>query len=304
MNKLKDYKIIKSPLLKEWDEQSFERIQKHIKSMLKTNFNHRIIIEHGFEEKTIDYINENYLEDVFGLPYTSSGDFAAIWNTNTQTVTKFGERLLFRGVAISESHQVVILFENKKEEFFYFYDYEFWQYQEDERIKTKAKEWGDFVKNANIIKNQALKVLKNYYSKPYGEKTADKIRQELKDFANNFNCQAWIDSSKYGQGLEISKNGMRQKFYFDFLNDENKIKEPTTHNGGEVKDIEEVDSLKEFIEAEKMIEKMQKTAKELLEQVEKFKNHSYKANFYPKETQSTYSINLESIAKGHITWEG
>ena len=42
---------------------------------------------------------------VFGLPYTSSGDFAGIWNTNAsaKATTKTGESAYFKGVAIERT---------------------------------------------------------------------------------------------------------------------------------------------------------------------------------------------------------
>lgn len=42
---------------------------------------------------------------VFGLPYTSSGDYAGIWNTNAsaKATTKTGEKAYFKGVAIERT---------------------------------------------------------------------------------------------------------------------------------------------------------------------------------------------------------
>lgn len=52
--------------------------------------------------------NVGSVSDVFGLPYTSSGDFAAIWNTNAaarlkRTGKSAGDGLFFRGVAIEKA---------------------------------------------------------------------------------------------------------------------------------------------------------------------------------------------------------
>lgn len=46
--------------------------------------------------------------DTFGLPYTSSGAYAAIWNTNTEARTKSGLR--FEGVAINAAGDPVGIF--------------------------------------------------------------------------------------------------------------------------------------------------------------------------------------------------
>lgn len=303
---LKQYKTIKTNLLKEWSGQDFERINKNIFYMLKMNFNHNIIIEHGHEEKTTDYTSAHRFGEVFGLPYTSSGDFAAVWNTNTQTVARYGARLYFRGVAVSEDFKTVILFEDKKQQYYYFYDYEFLAYQEQERRRQKAKEWGELVKNANIIKNKCIEILKPYEGKPYGEKTAQKIGEELRGVAVGLGCSsAWLDSSKCGQGLKVyGKNNKEQRFYFNFLNNENKITTPTDHKGEAVADVEEFDTVAEFEKAGEFVDKMKKKAGELLKLIEGFKEHARRANYYPKEIQNTYAADLESLARGRITWEG
>lgn len=50
------------------------------------------------------------VEDIFGLPYTSSSDFAAIWNTNVECHYVLNPALKFEGVAVSESRHIVAYF--------------------------------------------------------------------------------------------------------------------------------------------------------------------------------------------------
>lgn len=51
---------------------------------------------------------ERNAEQTFGLPYTSSGAFAAIWNCNAEAMkTQDGARLFFEGVAIDEAENAV-----------------------------------------------------------------------------------------------------------------------------------------------------------------------------------------------------
>ena len=53
---------------------------------------------------------ESSAEKTFGLPYTSSGDFAAVWNCNAEAMkTQDGARLYFEGVAIDEAENAVII---------------------------------------------------------------------------------------------------------------------------------------------------------------------------------------------------
>lgn len=305
-NTLKQYQTIKSPLLKEWDGESFERINKHINYMLFANFRDFINIEHGHTEGGLYYSRQEQMADIFGLPYTSSGDFAGVWNTNTQTVTKYGKRLYFRGVAISENKETVIIFNDEKENYFYFYEYEFIHYQEHEQRRERAKSWGEFVKASNTLKNKCIEILKPYTGKPYGEKTAQKIGDQLREIAGGLGLRsAWLDSGRYGQGLKTySNNNQEKRYYFNFLDESNKITEPREHNGEPPKDAEECDTLAEFDKAGELVEKMKKKAGELLAMVEEFKKHASRANFYPKQTKDTYKLDLENLSRGRIDWEG
>lgn len=53
---------------------------------------------------------ESSAEKAFGLPYTSSGDFAAVWNCNAEAMkTQDGARLFFEGVAIDEAENAVLI---------------------------------------------------------------------------------------------------------------------------------------------------------------------------------------------------
>lgn len=305
-NTLKQYEEIKSPLLKEWDGELFERITKHIYYMLEANLRHNVVIEHGHNEKHLIYNYKEQMGDIFGLPYTSGGDFAAVWNTNTQTVAKHGKRLYFRGVAVAEDKQTVLIFHDEKENYFYFYDYDFIRYQEEEQRRERARYWGEFCKASNTIKNKCIEILGRYTGKAYGEKTKQKIYDELREAAELAGgCRAWLDAGQYGQGLEVTgKNNTKQKYYFEFLDTSNKITTPADRFGQSVADVAELDTLKEYEKAGALVDKMKKKARELLQIVEEFKKHSYAANYTPKETQNIFKLDVENLAKGRITWEG
>lgn len=309
MIKLKDFETIKSPLLKEWgdNEKEFESITKHLYYILKTNINHNLVYEAGESVAPYDseyFLSAEKLENVFGLPYTSSGDFAAIWNTNTQARAKYGAPLYFRGVAYTENREGVLIFDqdqkNTVEKTFYFYEYEFLQYQEQEKKKQAAKDWNEFLKASNKIKNKALEILKQYEGKPYGEKTRDKIHDELRSFAQTLGASAWLSGGEYCQGLEIKKNTLEKKFYFTFIDDEHKIQQPTTHNGESVKDLETFDAVKEFEKAHTIAEKMKSKAQELLKLITEYNTHADRINQRPKATESTYSADLERISRGDL----
>ena len=89
-------------LLAEWDGGGHAMFEPFQKVATKAAQTVRRLVEfvHGK--------NGGSVSDVFGLPYTSSGDFAAIWNTNTaarlrRTGKSADDGLFFRGVAIEKA---------------------------------------------------------------------------------------------------------------------------------------------------------------------------------------------------------
>lgn len=91
----------KSGLLTNWDGgyMTFEPLQK-VATKAAQAVRGLVEFVHGD--------NVGSVSDVFGLPYTSSGDFSAIWNTNAaarlkRTGKSAGDGLFFRGVAIEKA---------------------------------------------------------------------------------------------------------------------------------------------------------------------------------------------------------
>lgn len=58
----------------------------------------------------LDHGSGHTVEEIYGLPYTSTSDFAAIWNTNASAHYKGSPNLHFDGVAITETGYVVAVF--------------------------------------------------------------------------------------------------------------------------------------------------------------------------------------------------
>ena len=50
------------------------------------------------------------VEEIFGLPYTSSSDFAAIWNTNATAHYRNNPEMVFDGVAVTDKGIMVAVF--------------------------------------------------------------------------------------------------------------------------------------------------------------------------------------------------
>lgn len=55
----------------------------------------------------------NTLEDTFGFPYTSSSDYAAIWNCQAEAVYKWETEWRFEALAVSENNEAIAVFEHE-----------------------------------------------------------------------------------------------------------------------------------------------------------------------------------------------
>lgn len=53
------------------------------------------------------------LEDIFGLPYTSSGEYAAIWNCQGEAVYKWSDEWKFECLTVSEKNDAIAIFEHE-----------------------------------------------------------------------------------------------------------------------------------------------------------------------------------------------
>lgn len=89
-------------LLKSWGYGAeFEKREK-IATKASAGLIYKLQFIHGRRESSA--------EKTFGLPYTSSGDFAAVWNCNAEAMkTQDGARLFFEGVAIDEAENAVLI---------------------------------------------------------------------------------------------------------------------------------------------------------------------------------------------------
>ena len=63
----------------------------------------------------ITYGNGKTDEEIFGFPYTSSSDYAAIWNCQAEAVYKWSEEWRFECLAVSENNDAVAVFEHEDE---------------------------------------------------------------------------------------------------------------------------------------------------------------------------------------------
>lgn len=66
-----------------------------------------LTITHGKREKAIS--------DTYGFPYTSSGNFAGIWNTNVEARLRKESEWKFDGLVLTEEWQMIAIFTNDEE---------------------------------------------------------------------------------------------------------------------------------------------------------------------------------------------
>lgn len=88
---------------KEFDNKEIEKII-HLFARWERN---NLVITHG--------LREHIISDTYGLPYTSSGNCAGIWNTNVESVLKSDRQWKFDGLVLSESNEVIAIFTNNEE---------------------------------------------------------------------------------------------------------------------------------------------------------------------------------------------
>lgn len=94
--------------LKDWytDNHGDER-EKRVKEVFSKWYKRNLVIVRG-EGRTV--------EDIFGLPYTSSSDFAALWNCQAKAYYKDDERFFFEYIAITEDFDIIVGLQTENEE--------------------------------------------------------------------------------------------------------------------------------------------------------------------------------------------
>ena len=105
--------------IKEWTD--YENQYKIAVSAVKW-LDKSLRIVHGKRERNVEL--------TYGLPYTSSGEYAAIWNTNVDARSNDDLALQFKGVALDKDNNPVIIW--------YMTDCDSWKY---ETMKNFTMKW-------------------------------------------------------------------------------------------------------------------------------------------------------------------
>lgn len=88
---------------KEWTEKELEAVIKVFSAWERKN----LVITYGRRERNTEY--------TYGLPYTSSSDFAMISNTNVKAVLRDDPSCTFDWITLTESNEVVAVFTDENE---------------------------------------------------------------------------------------------------------------------------------------------------------------------------------------------
>ena len=88
-------------------DHDVEKTIKEAENVFSRWYKANIIIKHGYGKN---------VEEIFGFPYTSSSEWAGIWNCNAVATLKADSDWSFKGLLISEEHEVIALFHNNESE--------------------------------------------------------------------------------------------------------------------------------------------------------------------------------------------
>ena len=107
--------------IKEWTD--YENQYKIAVATMKW-LDKRLRIVHGKRERNVEL--------TYGLPYTSSGEYAAIWNTNVDARSNDDLALQFKGMALDKDNNPVIIW--------YMTDCDGWKYETIKNFNELRKE--------------------------------------------------------------------------------------------------------------------------------------------------------------------
>ena len=228
--KLNDFKTLKTNLLKKWEDgKKFELYTLKCINAIKVNLSKTVEYTAGTKpdqyDRSLNFKPVEFIEDVFGLPYTDTSNFAALWNTNTQAEAKHIKiKLYFRAVAINEDIESVLIFQDEQEQNYYFTGYDFLYFIEEQAKNERVEQIAEFTKDANKAVKKVIEVLKQYTGKPYGPKTSEKIYIEIHEKTKDFNFnQIYFTNNNIHINKYITGGRVEHNYYFDAINKNNKI---------------------------------------------------------------------------------
>lgn len=272
-------------LLPAWTEDvmglPFEKVKQKVFMEIAYYFGKSFIFESGRHPRFDIDFREWEVDDLFGLPYTSSSDFAALWNTNTQARirAKNAPHLYFKGVAAAAKESAmrmfkkfdfIFIFVDKEDAYYYFSGAEFADVERKFQRLDRAASLAQFAQDVNETLPKVEKVLTKYNGKKLGEKTRDKIRGELSEIGNNAAQKLNIWLNYYSGAIEFSTlyNGINKSVYMNFYDNKNNIM--NFSDDAKIKPFPEFDPVEALCRLNAQAAKVKEAAAALLPVIEEY----------------------------------
>ena len=291
-------------LLKAWEEVDAAK-KTAFGTMARYFGNACFSFEAGKTPSGGKYFTEWEVEDLFGFPYTSTGEFAAIWNTNTQAKLNinFIPSLYFKAIAAAarpsavrkfKKFDFIFIFSDCDGQFYYFSEMELLSILENLKRLNRAANLAEFVQNINECMPKVENVLTKYNGKKLGEKTREKIREELRDIGAEPSCRLSIYFNYYASQIEFltSYNQYKRYIYINYYDEKtNTIK---FENGARLSRFEEFDPVAALSRLDTQAAKVKEAAAALLPVIEEYNDA---AKLLDVEKISQYGADLYTLGK-------
>lgn len=291
-------------LLEEWEE--VDAAKKTAFRIIAQYFgNCSFSFEAGKKPSGGKYFAEWEVEDLFGFPYTSSGEFAAIWNTNTQARLNINciPSLYFKAIAAAarssavrkfKKFDFIFIFSDCDGQFYYFSEIEILSILENLKRLDRAARLAEFVQNINECMPKVENVLTKYNGKKLGEKTRDKIREELRDIGAESSCRLSIYFNYYASQIEFSTSYNQYKRYIYINYYDEKTNTIKFENGARLDRFEEFDPVEALNRLAAQAAKVKEAAAALLPVIEEYNDA---AKILDVEKISQYGADLYTLGK-------
>lgn len=289
-------------LLSEWED--VDAAKKSAFRIIARYFGNACFsFEAGKKPSGGQYFTEWEVDGLFGFPYTSSGEFAAIWNTNTQARLNINciPSLYFKAIAAAacsstvrkfKKFDFIFIFSDRDDNFYYFSDIELLSILENLKRLNRAANLAEFVQNINECMPKVENVLTKYNGKKLGEKTRDKIREELRDIGAQ-RLRIWFDY--YASNISFVTtpfNEFSKNMYFNYYDEKtNTIK---FENGARLSRFEEFDPVEALNRLDAQAAKVKETAAALLPLIEEYNDA---AKLLDVENINKFGADLYTLGK-------
>ena len=272
-------------LLPAWTEETmglpFEKVKQKAFTEIGYYFGKSFIFENGCCPRFGHDFRAWEVDDLFGLPYTSSSDFATLWNTNTQARirAKNAPRLYFKGVAAAAKESAmrmfkkfdfIFIFVDEEDNYYYFSGAEFADVERKFQRLDRAASLAQFAQDVNEVMPKVEKVLTKYNGKKLGEKTRDKIREELREISDNAAQKLNIWLNYYYDVIEFSTphNGITKSAYMNFYDD--KTNTINLSDDAKIKPFPEFDPVEALTRLDAQAAKVKEAAAALIPVIEEY----------------------------------